>query len=294
VLGSTVEPTASFSSDSDQLQTRRLGAQAFVALPTGTRISAGYEHQELRAPIRSGLGRPDGQAAVRDAGWIGLAQSAGAVTLAGRLGTSSADGHDQTEYLVGLRFRHDVIVLEAEQSRAAFALSPRTIAEDLTIVRQNVRADWNPAVNLHVIADAGFEQISDGNTRWDVTIAPRYAVARRASLNLDLGGSAHRLRASRDLPNGYYDPRLYESYAAVAYPYWKISENVGVGASLALGAQREWAKPFGLGGDATVAAHVGIYREWALNLGAGITNNRRVESGAYRGVNGSLVLIRRF
>jgi hypothetical protein len=162
------------------------------------------------------------------------------------------------------------------------------------MVGNSLHASWTPTMSLHLQADATFQRISDGNQRWDLTLAPRYAIVRRAHLNLDLGASAYRLQTAWNLANGYYDPSRYESYAVVAYPYWKISDNVGLGASLALGGQREASAPFALGGQAMAEGTVGVYRAWGLRVAAGMTNNRRLGSGAYRGISGSVVVIRRF
>ena len=52
----------------------------------------------------------------------------------------------------------------------------------------------------------------------------------------------------------YHDPRKYEAYQAIAYPYFKVSENVGLGLSVAAGAQREGQRPFHFGGDARAEA----------------------------------------
>ena len=97
------------------------------------------------------------------------------------------------------------------------------------------------------------------------------------------------------MANGYYDPRRYESYMAVLFPYFKISENVGLGFSLAGGVQRDApTSAFRFGGNAAAEATLGIYRPWALKVSASLTNNRRAESGAFRGYGGSIALIRRF
>ena len=122
-----------------------------------------------------------------------------------------------------------------------------------------------------LVADASARQValdvrrtrtlSDGNRRWEFTISPRRSVARTERLNLDLGVSASQLgHDRRTSTTATTIPRRYEFYAVTAYPYWKVSENIGLGLSLALGAQRDDCQPeFRFGGNATAEATFGIY-----------------------------------
>ena len=143
--------------------------------------------------------------------------------------------------------------------------------------------------------DGTYQRVSDGNSRWELAVTPRRTFARTESMNLDVGASVYTLSAAQNLPNGYYDPRRYEQYSAVVFPYFKFSENVGVGLSLGAGIQREVpAAGFRFGGNASAEATLGVYRPWALKIIASATNNRRAESGAFHGFGGSIALIRRF
>jgi tetratricopeptide (TPR) repeat protein len=295
-LGSTVEPGFTFYSDSDRLRVTRIAPFATALLATGTQFSAGFERQTLEAPEQGGLGRFGGGAAQYDYGWAAIAQKIGRVTIQGSAGTARADDHTMTPYAVSARIRpSDSLSLTVESGRGFFVISPRTVELGLTERHQQLAADWAPGVLYHVSAEGSYRQLSDGNDRWEMFVAPRRAVARTESLNLDVGVSAYALGTTKDLPNGYYDPRRYESYAAVMYPYFKLSENVGLGASLAAGVQREHSTPsFRFGGNASVEATIGIYRPWVLKFSGSATNNRRVGSGAFQGYSGGAVLIRRF
>jgi hypothetical protein len=120
-------------------------------------------------------------------------------------------------------------------------------------------------------------------------------MVRTTRLNLDLGLSAYRLGTAQDLTNGYYDPRLYEQYAVTVYPYFKLAENVGIAVSAALGTQREeTSRPFRFGGSVSSEATFGIYEPWVLKVGGSATLNRRLDSGAYRGLGAHVLLVRRF
>jgi hypothetical protein len=97
------------------------------------------------------------------------------------------------------------------------------------------------------------------------------------------------------LANGYYDPRVYESYAATVYPYFKIRESVGLAVSVAAGVQRGSESPsFHFGGNATAETSFGIYQPWALKISGTATVNQRLTSGAFRGFGAAATLVRRF
>ena len=64
---------------------------------------------------------------------------------------------------------------------------------------------------------------------WKVCVASDGSIARTERFNVDVGFATYLLGVSY-LDNGYYDPKLYQHHAAVIHPYWKISNNVGLGA----------------------------------------------------------------
>jgi hypothetical protein len=294
-LGSSIEPGFTFYSDSDHLQVARIAPAGSLMLTSGTRLSAGYERYSLQATPESGLDRRAGGTAIHDHTWGSLAQAVGGLTVSGRVGSATADERRRTQHAVGVQWRaSDMFTIGVERSHGFVVISPRTV--DLGLTERRHRADvvWTPTLVTSVAADGTYQEFSDGNRRWEIRVAPRRALARTDWVNLDLGVSAYRLEASRDLSNGYYDPQRYEAYEATAYPYFKVSENVGVGLALGAGVQRERRVPFRFGGSATTEATIGIYQAWLLRVAASATHNLRQESGAFRGYTGSIVLIRRF
>jgi hypothetical protein len=65
--------------------------------------------------------------------------------------------------------------------------------------------------------------------------------------------------------------------------------------STALGPQRDSYSPsFRFGGTVSGEATFGIYEPWVLKINASASMNRRLESGAFRGLSGGVVLVRRF
>jgi len=294
-LGSSIEPGFTFYSDSDHLQVARIAPAGSLMLTSGTRLSAGYERYSLQAAPESGLDRRAGGTATHEHTWGSVAQAFGGLTVSGRIGSATADNRRRAQHAVGVHWRvADTFTIGVERSHGFVVISPRTVELGLTERRHRADVVWTPTLVTSVAADGTYQEFSDGNRRWEIRVAPRRALARTDWVNLDLGLSAHRLEASRDLSNGYYDPRRYEAYQATAYPYFKFSENVGFSLSLAAGAQRERRVPFRFGGSATAEATLGIYQAWLLRVAASATHNLRQESGAFRGYTGSVVLIRRF
>jgi tetratricopeptide (TPR) repeat protein len=297
LLASTAEPRASIYNDSDSLQVQRLAPRLTIALTTGTQFSAGYEREDLEARAGSGLEQVDGgHEALHEHVWLGAAQRLRSVTILGRLGYGSTAEHDLTTYALGMQIRPvDALTVSLNHSTSFLVVSPRTLGLGLTRRGPQVRIEWQPTLRTSVDLEGSYETFSDGNERWEIRLAPRRSVARTQRINLDLGVACYRMETLFDLDNGYYDPRRYESYSLTAFPYLKISENVGIGAVLALGPQRDNRAPsFRLGGNATAEATIGIYKPWVLRLSGSATFNQRLESGAFKGYGGGVSLARRF
>ena len=297
LLASSAESPFTVYSDSDALQIARFAPQATAALQTGTSFKAGFERAELDARAGTGLNALDGATSVwYEHTFAGVAQRFGGVTLSGQAGYAR-DQHDvHHTYAVAVdSILADSLRLSFSRAFAPFVVSPRTVSLGITSTTNRVQFDWTPTVESHVVFDGSYDELSDGNRRWEMTISPRLATARTSHLNLDLGVSAYRLETAHDLADGYYDPRRYESYAATAYPYFKIRESIGVGVVLAAGIQRGTESPsFHFGGNATAEMTFGIYQPWALKIRSSATVNQRLTSGAFRGFGAAATLVRRF
>jgi tetratricopeptide (TPR) repeat protein len=297
VLASTAEPAVSVYSDSSGLEVQRFAPRATVQLATGTSFAGGYDHETLTAPQGSELAPLDGSVNARhDQLWVSAGQKVGFGYLRGRLGQERTEAGDFTAYAVRADLvPADGVQLSIERNSGLYLVSPRTIDLGLRQVSHRAQLDWSPNVRSRVVADALYQTLSDGNERWELTFSPRFGVARMERVNLDLGAVVSRLGTTTNFSHGYYDPRRYEFYAGAVYPYWKVSEGIGLGLSLSLGAQRDDFSPsFRLGGNATGEATFGIYNAWVLKVTGGGTLNQRLGSGAFRGYGAGVSLIRRF
>ena len=297
LLGSSAGPETNVYSDSDGLQTVRFAPRFDLGFRSDTRVQGGYEHLDLRASTGSGLDQVSGPAtAAMDHGFAGVSQRLGPLTVGATLGHARTDTDERTTYSASVRFAPaDTLTASVERASGFFTISPRTVGLGLTRIGHKAQVDWSPSLRTHLALEGTYEELSDGNARWEVFASPRVATVRTQYLNLDLGLLLHQFGADEDLDHGYYDPRRYESYSVVVMPYWKVSENIGVAIMGGLGGQRDDRSPaFRLGANASAEATFGIYERWLLKVHGSTTNNRRLDSGAFRGYSGGVVLLRRF
>ena len=296
LLASNAGLPATYYSDSDGLRTLRATPKFDVGFRTDTRVHGGYELIELRARAGTGLEQTSGltSASVEHV-WAGASQRFGRMTVGGTIGQADGESRRATTHSALVSFASDTLTASAERSSGFFPISPRTIGLGLTRVGHRAQFEWNPALRYHIAIEGSHEDLSDENVRWEVFVSPRLEVARRQRFNLDLGFLVHQFGARHDFDHGYYDPRRYEYYSVVVSPYWKASERVGVAVSIGIGAQRDdAAREFRPGSNASAEATFGIYDRWVLKLHGSVTDNRRLESGAFRGYSAGAVLLRRF
>ena len=296
-LSSSADPGVSVYGDSSSLEVQRFAPRASVSFSSGVTLAAGSEHERLTADSGSGLEQVNGSDDARhDHVWVSGARQFESLTVRGRIGQSRTSDGDLTAYAIGADLAPgDGLRVSFERNSGFFVVSPRTIGLGVRQVSHRAGIEWAAGIRWRVVADAWQQSLSDGNNRWEFTVAPRRSVARMQRLNLDLGFTATQLRTATNYENGYYDPSLYQYYAFTAFPYWKAGANIGVGLSLALGVQRDDFSPgFRPGGNATVEGTFGIYRRWALRLNGGGMFNQRLGSGAFRGYGAGVSLIRRF
>ena len=172
--------------------------------------------------------------------WSGLSQRIGPLTLGGSLGQSRTTDDQLTSYAATVQFAATDSLRVAVERRLGFAaFSPRTVSLGLTRLAHRAEIVWTPAARFHLAVAGSYDQLSDANTRWELSVSPRAALARTQRLNLDVGAQFYQFRVAKDLDHGYYDPARYEFYSAVLAPYWKVSENLGVSFAAGIGPQRD-------------------------------------------------------
>jgi Tfp pilus assembly protein PilF len=295
-LAPVVDPVMNVYSDSSTLTVRRLAPRAAMTFAGGTTLAAGSEHDWLSARRGSGLEQVNGTETARhDHVWIGAAHQFGRIAVGGQIGQARTV-RDLTVYEITVDLRPvDGVTLVLQRDAGFFVVSPRTIGLGLRQVGHRASLEWSPAIRWQIVSDIREQTLSDGNHRWEFTVSPRYGLARTEQVNLDLGLTVSQLRTTTNYDHGYYDPARSDFYAVTAFPYWKVRESVGIGASVAMGVQRDDFSPrFRPGGHAAAEATFGIYHAWALKLTAAGTLNQRLGSGAFRGRTVGVTLIKRF
>lgn len=296
-LAPVADPSMNVYSDSSTLTIQRVAPRAAMTFAGGTTLTVGSQHDWLTARRGSGLEPINGTEDARhDEVWVGAAQQFGRFAVRGQVGQARTAVRDLTVYQIVADLRPaDGVVLVLERDAGFFVVSPRTIGLGISQVGHRASLEWSPAIRWQISADIREQTLSDGNHRQEFTVSPRYGLARTEQINFDLGVTVSQLRTATNYDYGYYDPALNEFYAVTAFPYWKVRESIGVGASLAMGVQRDDFSPsFRPGGHAAVEATFGIYSSWALRVTAAGTLNQRLGSGAFRGHTTGVTLIKRF
>lgn len=297
-LRSSISVGSNYNSDSDDIHILRMTVDSEYVLSPQTRLIAGMEGQRLDAKVGSGLENMSGtdNADYRRV-WGGVKHRF-SPALAGDLqvGGANADGNHQfTEYRVGLDFRpSDEWWLRPQVERDLYAVSPRAVSLHLERESTRLQARWTPGIRYVVDAALSHESYSDGNKRWEATLAPRRAILRTQAFNLDIGLSGTWFGFEQNLNNGYYDPRHYQRYAVTSFIYWKLGEDNGVSLALSLGGQKDDSmNDFKFGGDAVVQGFVGLTRDWYLRVYGSLLHNVQATSSAYRSNTIGFVLTRR-
>jgi len=295
---SNLEARFYFSEDSDNIRILRSELLATAQLAPEFSLRAGGSWERLKADLGSGLDTIDGSGAIEDsAGWLGFGyRVAPMLGIDGLVGGGSVQGGDSYSlFQVGVDLDpHDRFSAHLQYDRKLYNVSPRSVSLGILSNGGSAFFVWRPTLRTSVIAQGSYADLSDDNTRWEAIFSPRYAVMRTAHFNLDLGLLGWWLGFDQDLDNGYYDPELYERYAAIGIGTWKISDDDSVSLVVSLGEQRDtFGDSFDFGADANLEGVFGLYRDWMVKAAVGYTDRSR-SSGAYDAWLGFLSLMRRF
>lgn len=263
-----------------------------------TRLFGGADRQRIHADSGSGYEKPDGGTTIGyHRAWLGIQhRTSPKVSFDAQIGGGRAEGDSRFIYEVGADLQpKDELALRLAHRQDLFAVSPR--AAKLGIARRATTLDatWTPDLRYTVVGRLGADTLSDGNDRWEAELAPRRAFLRTQRLNLDLGVSGRWFGFDEDPGNGYYAPSLYQRYALTAFTYWKISDDDGVSVTFSYGPYKDnTMSGFRAGGDIVAEGFFGIYRDWFLDVKAGVSRYGGGATGGYRSHLFELSLTRRF
>ncbi|MDA8127583.1 MAG: tetratricopeptide repeat protein [Betaproteobacteria bacterium] len=287
-----------YTSASDDITIRHLGLRGEYVINPETRLFGGTDRQMIRAKAGSAYVRPDGGTSIGyNRAWLGIQhRTSPKLSLDAQIGGGSAGGDSNFIYEVGADMQPtDELALRLWRRQDLFAVSPRAAKLGIERRANTLDATWTPDLRYTVVGRVGYDTLSDGNDRWEAEVGPRRAILRTQRLNLDLGVSGRWFGFDHDPGNGYYAPSHYERYALTAFTYWKISDDDGVGVAFAYGPYKDnTMSGFRNGGDISAEGYFGLYRDWFLDVKAGVSSYGGGTTSGYRSRLFEVSLTRRF
>jgi tetratricopeptide (TPR) repeat protein len=287
-----------YHTGSDDVSIRHAGLHGEYVINPETRLFGGTDRQSIHANSGSGYEKPDGGTTLGyNRAWLGVQHRySSKFSLDAQIGGGRAEGDSRFIYEVGADLQPmDKLALRLSRRQDLFAVSPRAAKLGIERRANALDATWTPDLRYTVVSRLGYDTLSDSNDRWEAELAPRRAFLRTQRVNLDLGVSGRWFGFDEDPGNGYYAPSLYQRYALTAFTYWKISDDDGVSVAFSYGPYKDnTMSGFRVGGDIVAEGFFGIYRDWFLDVKAGLSHYGGSATGGYRSHMFELSLTRRF
>lgn len=297
-LRSNVTASYGYSSATDNIRIQTLGLSGEYVINPETRIFGGTDRQRISTTADSGYLTPSGGSVVNyDRTWIGLKHRVSPkLSLDGQVGGGRAYGSNTFVYEVGADYQpFDELGMRLSHRHDLFAVSPLAAALG---IKQSITAldgTWTPNLRYTVDGRLAYSTFSDDNTRWEAELAPRRAILRTQLLNLDLGISGRWFGFDQDPDHGYYAPSLYQRYAVTAFTYWKINDDNGISVAFSAGPYKDnTMSGFRTGGDIVAEGYFGLYRDWFLDVKAGLSHYGGAATAGYGSHSFEISLTRRF
>jgi len=297
-LRSDINLSSGYQVSSDNITIRHMGIDGEYVITPETLVFGGLDKQWLYASTGSGFVKLDGsQNLGYQREWVGVRNRASSkVSLDAQVGTGEADGKRNFIYETGVDLQPvDELSMRVNRRHDLYAVSP--LAADLGVQRRAnmLTASWMPNLSYTVDSQLSYDTFSDGNRHWELDLAPRRAFVRSQRFNLDLGIGARWFGFQQSTNNGYYAPNTYDRYSFNAYGYWKISDDEGLSVSASIGPWKDnTMNGYRTGDDLVVEGIIGLYRDWALNARASLSNYGGEGAGGYRSRIFNLILTKRF
>jgi predicted Zn-dependent protease len=264
--------------DSDSIRIQRLGLSGLASLNPRANLLAGIATEWNRADADSGYTTLDGdQSTLMSSVWLGgnyrFSQELG---MEVRLGGLKMDDYGD-KFIGSLRADvrpDDKLSLVFMASRAPFTPSPLAVSNVIMADQVMVQAYWRPTLESFVDAYLAYANLSDDNNRTEFGIAPRWAVMRTQSINLDVGLSGRWMDYDQQLNNGYWSPNSYQRYALTLLGQWKINDDDNVVIRLSPGEYKDASMGgFKFGTDATLEGTFGLYRDFYAHAALNYSSN---------------------
>ena len=287
-----------FYNDSDDIERLRAYLNGAWYVTPASNVAAGTRWGYLDGGEGSGLGTTDGRSSIEySLGWLGAwHRFSPGIALQGRVGPGKIDGGDSFFYWQGIADLNpsDTLNLRLSATNDLFDVSPRAVSLSVEETKYALHWDWMFSERGFFAGSLAWSDFSDDNNRWEVSLGPRWAVARTQWFNLDIGPALYAFGFDKDLNNGYYDPGTYHFVSATAFMYIKLTDDDGISLQGDVGFQHdENMDGYGFGWDLVARGIFGIYRDLLLEPYASATN-RQSQSGAFEGYQLGLRLTWRF
>lgn len=295
---STVSAGWHYYDDSDNVKIQGGRFDARLRLTPEASLTAGVTWDHLHADTGSGFETIEDEQRIRySSAWVGGAYRFNpVVAVSGRIGRTDIDTTgDLTPYEVGLDLRPvDEVELSLLRRRELYALSPRSVSLGIEREHNALTVNWRPGYRYTVESILSYDELSDGNTRKELVLAPRRTMLRTGAYNMDLGGHFNWMAFEDDIDNGYYDPERYRRYAASFFGYHKLSEERGLSVVATAGFHKDdEMNDFEFGYDVVGELTLGLYGDWMSVLRVDYSD-RYQQFSSYDGWNARLEITRRF
>jgi tetratricopeptide (TPR) repeat protein len=276
-----------YSTDSDTIRISTVTVDGrYQFMPTYS-LLLGAETGTLKADIGSGLETVGGRSTIRQsAAWVGVEKMINdQLWLNGRAGYHNAGGGIAERPLLhgGAEFRpNDTLTASYDFHYDLYAVSPLSASKNIRLADNQLQGTWNIQRGTSVYAKANYGFFSDDNRYWTVLAAPRQNIVQTQKFNADIGVSAQASGFSKNLNNGYYDPRTYQQYlVTLGASYWFDSDDM-VGVTGGLGKNRDnTMSSFENSNNYAFEGNFGLYKDWMLNLHAGRADSIGINSAHY-------------
>jgi tetratricopeptide (TPR) repeat protein len=297
-LRSSITASYGYSSATDNITIQTLGLSGEYVINPETRIFGGTDRQRITTTADSGYVTPTGDTVANYyRTWLGLKHRVSPkLSLDGQVGSGRAYGSNNFIYEVGADYQPvDELATRLSYRQDLFAVSPLASALGIEQRATVLNATWTPNLRYTVDGLLSYSTFSDSNKRWEAELAPRRAILRTQRLNLDLGISGRWFGFDQDPDHGYYAPSLYQRYAVTAFTYWKINDDNGVSVTASVGPYKDnTMSGFRTGGDIVAEGYFGLYRDWFLDVKAGLSHYGGATTAGYGSHSFEISLTRRF
>ena len=265
---------AQYARDSDELIRfdDRVGWRTVVSPDLTLKLD--HQHTYLQASRSSEFDREDGEKSIDIYRYIltGIYQVERDVQITAGGGYSY---HEEDHlYIADLRGDlriNDQLSSYASYRRRYFDVSPRSVS--LNIRNNSYETGFTSQYKLEhfVRFSMGYDDLSDGNSRYRFAVSHSQPLIRRLKYDLDIGPMAIIYGFENDEDgHGYYDPGFYQRYSMMLWGQYEIDSTKQLNANLALGVHRdEDMNSFEPGGDISGQFLMGLQTDVFFRAQAG-------------------------